>query len=85
MTPNWDFSKNEYLKLKWFEVQVPSIENGKSSVPLSKIISKKNKKKETATKLARLGYWWKLCGRVKINQELGEEMENPQHQKPQVL
>jgi hypothetical protein len=36
MTPNWDFSKNRYSKLRRFEVYVSSFKNCKSSVPLSK-------------------------------------------------
>jgi hypothetical protein len=39
MTPNWDFPKNEYPKLRHFEVQVFSVKNGESSVPLNEVIS----------------------------------------------
>jgi hypothetical protein len=38
MTPNWDFPKNRYLKLWWFEVQVSFFKNCESSVLLSEVI-----------------------------------------------
>jgi hypothetical protein len=41
MTPNWDFSKSGYIKFRRFEVQVPFVKKGESSIPLSKVIQKK--------------------------------------------
>jgi hypothetical protein len=41
MTPNWDFWKSGYIKFRRFEVQVPFVKKGESSIPLSKVIQKK--------------------------------------------
>jgi hypothetical protein len=38
MTHNWDFPKNGYPKLKRFDVQISSLKNGGSSIPLNEII-----------------------------------------------